>query len=77
MIVQTIEEKDVTPEYTSVGRVVACDTVSFRARVSGILERLNFVDGLTVKEGQVLLELEKALIRLWLISEKPNSLVPS
>ena len=60
VIVQTIEEKDVTPEFRYVGRVVARDTVSIRARVSGILERRNFVEGLTVKEGQVLFELEKA-----------------
>ena len=39
VIVQTIEEKDVTPEFRYVGRVVARDTVSIRARVSGILER--------------------------------------
>ena len=60
VIVQTIEEKDVTPEFRYVGRVVARDTVSIRGRVSGILERRNFVEGHTVKEGLVLFELEKA-----------------
>ena len=60
VIVQAIEEKDVTPEFRYVGRIVAVDTVSIRARVSGILEKRNFVEGRTVKKGQVLFELEKA-----------------
>ncbi|MEM7748943.1 MAG: efflux RND transporter periplasmic adaptor subunit [Pseudomonadota bacterium] len=60
VIVQTIEEKDVTPEFRYVGRVVAVDTVSIRARVSGILEKRNFIEGRTVKKGQVLFEIERA-----------------
>ena len=60
VVVHTIAEKDVTPEFRYVGRLVAVDTVAIRARVSGILEKRNFVEGRTVKKGQVLYEIEKA-----------------
>ncbi len=60
VIVQAVVEKDVTPEFRYVGRVVAVDTVSIRARVAGILEKRNFIEGRTVKKDQVLFEMEKA-----------------
>lgn len=59
VIVQTVEEKDVTPEFRHVGRIVAVDTVSIRARVSGVIEKRNFVEGSTVTKDEVLFELEK------------------
>ncbi len=59
VVVHTITEKDVTPEFRYVGRVVAVDTVAIRARVAGIIEKRNFVEGRTVKKGQVLFEIEK------------------
>ena len=58
--VQAVAEKDVTPEFRYVGRVVAVDTVAIRARVAGVLEKRNFIEGRTVKSGQVLFEIEKA-----------------
>ncbi|MFY0610713.1 MAG: efflux RND transporter periplasmic adaptor subunit [Hyphomicrobiaceae bacterium] len=60
VIVQAIAEKDVTPEFRYVGRVVAVETVSLRARVTGVLEKRNFTEGRTVKKGQVLFEIEQA-----------------
>ncbi|MGI9476699.1 MAG: efflux RND transporter periplasmic adaptor subunit [Hyphomicrobiaceae bacterium] len=57
---QAVSEKDVTPEFRYVGRVVAVDTVAIRARVAGVLEKRNFIEGRTVKSGQVLFEIEKA-----------------
>ena len=60
VMVQAVAEKDVTPEFRYVGRVVAVDTVSIRARVTGILEKRNFTEGRLVKKGQVLFEIEKA-----------------
>ena len=59
VIVQAIAEKDVTPEFRYVGRVVATDTVSIRARVQGILESRNFVEGSIVKKDQLLFSIEK------------------
>lgn len=59
VMVQAIEEKDVTPEFRYVGRVVATDTVSIRARVQGILESRNFVEGTIVQKGQLLFSIEK------------------
>lgn len=60
VVVQAVQEKDVTPEFRYVGRVVATDTVSIRARVEGILEARNFVEGGTVTNGQLLFSVEKA-----------------
>ena len=60
VMVHEIVEKDVTPEFRYVGRVVAVDTVSIRARVAGILEKRNFIEGRNVEKGQVLFEIEKA-----------------
>jgi RND family efflux transporter MFP subunit len=42
-----------------VGRFVAIDSVEVRARVSGYLEQVNFVDGQTVKQGDLLFTIEK------------------
>lgn len=58
--VHSIAEKDVTPEFRYVGRVVAVDTVSIRARVAGVLEKRNFIEGRTVRKGQVLFQIEQA-----------------
>lgn len=60
VIVHDIAEKDVTPEFRYVGRIVAVDTVAIRARVSGTLEKRNFVEGRIVEKGQVLFSIEKA-----------------
>ncbi len=60
VVVHAVAEKDVTPEFRYVGRIVAVDTVAIRARVAGILERRNFTEGRTVKKGQILFEIEKA-----------------
>ncbi len=60
VIVHTVVEKDVTPEFSYVGRIRAVDTVSIRARVSGILEKRNFIEGRIVKKGQVLFKIERA-----------------
>ncbi|MGI9523114.1 MAG: efflux RND transporter periplasmic adaptor subunit [Hyphomicrobiaceae bacterium] len=59
VIVQDVVEKDVTPEFRIVGRVVATDTVEIRARIEGILEKRNFIEGSTVKENQLLFEIER------------------
>jgi len=60
VIVHPVAKKDVTPEFRYVGRVVAVDTVSLRARVAGMLEKRNFIEGRLVTKDQVLFEIEKA-----------------
>lgn len=45
VIVQTVVERDATPQFRDIGRVVLIDTVSVRAGVPGILERRIFIQG--------------------------------
>ncbi len=60
VIVQKVVQKDVTPTYRFVGRIVAVDTVDIRARVEGILQSRDFIEGRVVKKGQRLFLIEKA-----------------
>ncbi len=53
-IKKTIVDKD---EY--VGRFVAVDAVEVRARVSGYLDKVQFTDGQTVKQGDALITIDK------------------
>ena len=53
-VTKTIVDQD---EY--VGRFVAVDTVEVRARVSGHLEKVHFVDGQLVKEGDLLFTIDR------------------
>jgi multidrug efflux system membrane fusion protein len=51
-------ERDVPVELQAVGRVVSSASVQVRAQVPGILVAARFVDGQTVRKGDVLLELD-------------------
>ena len=53
-VVRQIIEQD---QYT--GRFEAIDYVEVRARVTGYLEKINFVDGQTVKKGDVLFVIDR------------------
>jgi membrane fusion protein, multidrug efflux system len=57
--VVNVEPQDVTPSTQFVGRVVSIDTVQLRARVQGFLEQRLFVEGQTVKEGDLLFIIEQ------------------
>ncbi|MEM8662105.1 MAG: efflux RND transporter periplasmic adaptor subunit [Pseudomonadota bacterium] len=48
------------PQDKLVGRVVAVQSVALKARVEGMLEQVNFVEGGTVKRGDVLFRIERA-----------------
>jgi multidrug efflux system membrane fusion protein len=50
--------RDVPVELRAVGRVVSSASVQVRAQVSGVLVAARFVDGRTVRQGEVLLELD-------------------
>ncbi|KKJ77939.1 hemolysin D [Kiloniella litopenaei] len=58
--VTTVQEQDVTPELTFVGRVEAVDTVDLRARVEGFVQERLFKEGANIKKGDLLFVLEKA-----------------
>ena len=60
VMVTTAEERDVTPEFSYVGRIEAVDSVELRARVEGFLEQRNFREGGEVKSGDLLFVIEKA-----------------
>src|SRR6266403_4976350 len=53
-IQRTIVDRD---EY--VGRFVPVDVVEIRARVSGYLDRIHFIDGQIVKQGDLLFTIDK------------------
>jgi RND family efflux transporter MFP subunit len=55
-----------------VGRFVAVDSVEVRARVGGYLERINFTDGQTVKEGDTLFVIDRRPYRHALEQAKAN-----
>ena len=58
--VAKVERKNITPTFNLVGRVVAVDSVSLRARVEGFLEERDFVEGHDVAKDQLLFLIEQA-----------------
>jgi membrane fusion protein, multidrug efflux system len=56
--VQTIESRDVEYAISAVGSVEAFERVQVTARVGGAVERVRFIEGQTVKQGEVLAEIE-------------------
>jgi RND family efflux transporter MFP subunit len=55
-----------------VGRFVAVDSVEIRARVSGYLDRVDFTDGQTVKQGDLLFSIDKRPFQTTLDQAKAN-----
>jgi len=66
IIRELIESKDFT------GQFEAVDSVEVRARVSGYLESINFIDGQIVKKGDLLFVIEPKPFELALESAKAN-----
>ncbi|WP_417427787.1 efflux RND transporter periplasmic adaptor subunit [Kiloniella sp.] len=60
VIVTTVQEQNITPELTFVGRVEAVNTVDLRARVEGFVEERHFKEGANIQQGDLLYVLEKA-----------------
>lgn len=56
--VLAVERKNVDLTYTYAGRVAAFREVEIRARVSGILENVAYVEGAKVKAGDVLFRIQ-------------------
>jgi multidrug efflux system membrane fusion protein len=52
-------EKDVPVEVRAVGRIASAQSVAIRAQVSGTLVALRFTEGQTVRQGDVLVEIDR------------------
>ncbi|MFD2204532.1 efflux RND transporter periplasmic adaptor subunit [Kiloniella antarctica] len=72
VIVTTVEEQDITPQLTFVGRVEPVETVELRARVEGFLEQRLFKEGAEVKKGDLLYILEKASYEIAVAQSKAD-----
>lgn len=57
--VATVEQKSVPIEIQGIGTVIAATTVSVRAQITGEMTSVHFKEGEDVKEGQILVELDK------------------
>lgn len=62
--VETVAARDVEYALTGVGTVEAFEKVQITARVAGVVEKVSFQEGLLVKKGQVLAEIEPARYKL-------------
>jgi membrane fusion protein (multidrug efflux system)/multidrug efflux system membrane fusion protein len=62
--VQAIEERPVEYAIQAVGGVEAFEAIEITARVAGVVESVKFREGDTVKDGQVLVEIEPARFQL-------------
>lgn len=58
VIVETIQEADVSASQTFTGRIEAIEKVGLRARVDGFLQPRRFEEGALVKKGDVLFEID-------------------
>jgi membrane fusion protein (multidrug efflux system) len=58
VIVETIQEVDVSASRTFTGRIEAMEKVGVRARVDGFLKPRKFEEGAMVKKGDVLFEID-------------------
>jgi membrane fusion protein, multidrug efflux system len=62
--VQKVEARDVEYAISAVGSVEAFERVLVTARVAGVVEQVKFAEGDTVKDGQVLVEIEPQRYRM-------------
>jgi RND family efflux transporter MFP subunit len=58
--VSAVPEMEVNPAAEFVGRVEAVQTVDLRARVEGYITKIAFTEGARVKQGNLLIQIEKA-----------------
>ena len=60
VMVSTVAEQEVNPAVEYVGHVEAVQEVSLQARISGLLEQVNFKEGSDVRVGDLLYVIEQA-----------------
>jgi multidrug efflux system membrane fusion protein len=68
--VAPIEIRDVEYAVSAVGSVEAFEQVQITARVAGVVERVGFTEGQTVKKGEVLAEIEPTRYNLAVAAAK-------
>ncbi|MCC3303354.1 efflux RND transporter periplasmic adaptor subunit [Sneathiella sp. HT1-7] len=61
VLVAKVEEKNIADQFVFYGRVEATARVQINARIEGYLAEVAFVEGSTVKEGQLLFKIEKSI----------------
>ena len=61
--ITNIAEQDITPATEYIGHIEAIQQVDLKARIEGILEKINFKEGDFVKKGDILFEIEQAPYR--------------
>ncbi len=64
--------RDVTEYSDATGRVAAVDSVEIRARVWGYVDKVNFKEGMLVKKGDVLFEIDPRSYRAALTQAEGN-----
>jgi RND family efflux transporter MFP subunit len=65
-------EQEVTEYSDATGRTVAVESVEIRARVWGYIDRVNFKEGLLVKKGDILFEIDPRTYRAALTQAEGN-----
>ncbi len=59
VIVKTVQEEKISPQFDYVGRVKAIEHVELRARVKGYLEQRHYREGALVQQDELLFTIEK------------------
>lgn len=72
VIVVSVTERDVTPQFEYVGRVEAVETVDLRARVEGFLKSRDFPEGSEIKKGDLLFVIEKATYEVTVLERQAD-----
>lgn len=67
---EQVESRRVEYQVAAVGSVEAFETVQVTARVAGVVERVHFIEGETVKADKVLIEIEPERFRLAVASAR-------
>jgi len=59
VIVSPVETANIAPSFSNIGHVIAIQSVKIVPRVTAFIDQVNFVQGSTVKAGQVLFTLQQ------------------
>jgi multidrug efflux system membrane fusion protein len=70
--VATVKQGDITVRIPGLGTVTALTTVTVKAQISGIMEKVNFKEGQLVKKGELLAEIDPRPYEAALAQAKAN-----
>ena len=74
VVVATVERRDVPVELTGIGTVEAYNQVTVKPRINGQISELDFLEGASVRPGQVLAKLDDRLLAAQLQQARAASL---